>query len=107
MAFREASGLTGPGPSTGPWRAVLKAVGEDQASLDRWKAAVKEWQLRGYSMRNYAGMLDWHDKGVPPRGSPREVKAQLDAQAAEQEAKEAQARALKQWEAHNVHTSDV
>jgi len=83
--FREASGIVGPGPSTPAWDEIVNTVVDAPVDLKTWGDAVREWSLRGFKMRNVAGMLDWYKHGIPPRGSPREVQAQMDAERAEAE----------------------
>ena len=68
LAFREAMGGKRV-PHKATWPVIVKSVGEDKQSLDRWKAAIIAWIAVGYKPINLTGMLDWYKNGVPQTGA--------------------------------------
>jgi len=97
-AFREASGIVGPGPSTPAWDEIVNTVVDAPVDLKKWGDAVREWSLRGFKMTNVAGMLDWYQRGIPPRGSPREARAKMEAEREAAEDAERTRRRIAEWE---------
>lgn len=62
-------------PPATTWGAIVAAVGADEASLERFRKAIEQADLRGWSPRNVGGVLDIYAGKVvqfqkPTQGSP-------------------------------------
>jgi len=47
---------------------VLKTIGGEPADLARWFDVCKAWKLRGYSPKNFEGLFEWFNQGIPTQG---------------------------------------
>jgi len=67
VAFREIAHYCPP-PGSPMWEAISK-LPADAAAMQKWRDVIREWMLRGFRTRNIAGMLEWYESGIPPRGT--------------------------------------
>lgn len=49
-----------------PSSAQATAIVQTVSDLDRWRAVLTEWSLRGFNTGNVRGLLDWYREGIPP-----------------------------------------
>jgi hypothetical protein len=57
-------------PRGSPSAAQATAIVTGVSDVERWRAVLTEWSLRGYNVGNVAGLLDWYRDGIPPGGKP-------------------------------------
>ena len=89
-----------PPPGSPPWQ-LMAELPSDEKSLEKWRQVIAAWWGLGFNGRNITGQIEWFNNGIPPKGSPREARAKMDADAAVKEEAERTARKLAEWKAQH------